>query len=245
MCLGLTGCGASLGAMLTVRNCIKTLSEAESISFTLSSDGEAEALGEAFGITLRGSGVCYLSPFALTLEPELGLGKIGSVSAPIIIAREEGSLVTYTGIRPGEEALWIRKAGKTVTGAPDLSDPMKLMSLIGDYEEFSIGDDPEDSGLVRVVLPSAILMGDDEETESFLITIQIDKKTSLPVRITADLAATVQSRLEKDGSGIAELLQVTSLPTEILITGTNEADAFEAPKEDHVFLDLSAEKDAG
>ena len=46
MCLGLTACGASLGAMLTVRKCLKALSDASNVSFTYQADGEAEIAGE-------------------------------------------------------------------------------------------------------------------------------------------------------------------------------------------------------
>ena len=245
MCLGLTGCG-SLGAMLTVRSCLRALSEAKDISFTFHADGEAEIAGEDADVSLDGDGVWYTSPFVLSLNAEAGLGKIGSVSMPVIMTNEDGRLITYFGVDPAGEPLWIKTARKG--SSPELPefDLMNILALYSQSGDISLEDDEANGSLLRVgiTLSGRLLAPEAEQVPDDLpVTVWIDKKSSLPTRITADLAPLVQQRLDASEKSYTDLLTMKSLPVEIVITAVNSAERVMLPEENRVLFDLSVEEE--
>ena len=247
MCLGLTGCGASLGAMITVRNCLRVLSEAKDISFTFHADGEAEIAGETAAVSLNGDGVWYSSPSVLSLNVETGLGEIGSFSAPVIMTNEDGRLITYLGVNPAGEPLWIKTARKGSSSTLTEFDLMNVLALCGQSGTVSIEDDETDGNLLRISigLPGRLLAPEAEKAPDDLpVTVWIDKKSSLPTKLTADLAPLVRQLLDSSDKRYKDLLTVKRMPVEIVITAVNGAERITLPEESRVLFDLSVEEEA-
>ena len=246
MCLGLTACGASLGAMLTVRKCLKALSDASNVSFTYHADGEAEIAGEYAAVSLDGDGVWYTSPFALSLNADAKLGEIGSVSAPIIMTNEDGRLVTYYGLTPAGEPLWIKTAKKDNAADMPEFDLMTVLALYSQSSDVRIEDDEQDAALLRVsiMLPGRLLAPEaEQEPDDLPVTVWIDKKSSLPTKLTADLAPLVQQRLDASEKSYTDVLKLKTLPVEITITGVDSAEKVKLPDASRVLFDLSVEKE--
>ena len=246
LCFVLAGCGASLGSMLILRNCLKAVSAAENVSFTYHADGEADLAGEDAVIRLDGDGVWYTAPFALTLDTDAELRGIAGVSAPIILTNEDGRLVTYFGVDPAGDPLWIRTVKDSAPADAPEFDLMDVLARYGQSGGASVEDDETDSSLLRVsiALPGRLLAPEAEtEPDDVQLSIWIDKKTELPARMRADLAPLARQLLERSGNQYAAFLTVKSLPVEITFTALDKAEPFAPPAPERVILDLDAEKE--
>ena len=242
MCIGLTGCAGSLSAMLTVKKTYRAIEECQSMSFDVKGTANGTSNGEPLTVCLNGSCDWVLEPFTMKIDTTVSLKRMGRLNVPMYIAMEGEKLVLYFGLSLGssDESVWM-----AVDIKPDGEDAqIDIASIIAMFENStqpvskSEEEELEESTVIPLTLelPGKLLMdsisgkGQHKSVmDNITIDLTVDKETSLPTHISADLAPLLKYLIAESGFGFYPDLKIDSIPTELTVTGVNDVKSIALP----------------
>ena len=253
MCLSLTGCSASLGALILMKKAYDAVNTAESVKLTASADVNAAYKKETFQIKLSGDGAFTVKPIALMLDTTMESNEFGSEKISFYAMNDGSAYSLYIGIGEGNRIAWY----KTALNTSGLSIPKEaygsIQYLMNFEGKISKGESKKINGntanSVIIQIPGAMLMPDGASSntaasetpiEDLQLTIWLDKKTSLPVRLEADLKSVSQYYLEQAGVPLLSKMTVQSLPVSVDLYDYNEAESIELPEKAENAKDLDS-----
>lgn len=233
LCFALAGCGSNVETMLLANRCVKALAEVESLCFDAAAVGTVSLAGERFRLQAAGEGDWMAAPFGLRMDTIAALGDFLTVEAPVLLVTEEEKLCVYVGLSLGDEPMWIRipLGEETIPVVQDFSGILRLLSGNG---ELVVRDESLENGenvCLRVTVPGVLL---SEGAEDLPVTVWLDRQSSLPVHLEADLSAAVRSALERSDDAARRGITVESLQLELAISAVNSAERIEAPDANRV-----------
>ena len=241
MCLGLAGCSKSLSAMLTVKKTYRAIAELDSMSFDLKSTANGTSNGEPVTVRLKASCEWILEPFTMKIDATASLGRMGRINLPMYIAMEGEQLVLYFGYTiGGGEPVWMAVDIESDGEAAQIDVPSIIAMFENNTQPVSRSDEEElDESTViplTLALPGKMLMNavsgngpHKSKMDDISISVNVDKETNIPTRISADLAPLLKYLITESGFGFYPDLKIDSVPTELIVTGTNNVEAITLP----------------
>ena len=241
MCLGMTGCTQSLSAMLTVKKTYRAIEELGSLSFDVKSTANGTSDGEPVKVTVKGSCDWILDPFTMKIDATASLGRMGRINLPMYIAMEGEQLVLYFGYSLGSgEPVWMAVDIESDGESAQIDVPSIIAMFENNTQPVSRSDEveAEDATVIPLTLelPGKLLMNaisgngpHKSKMDNIAIDVIVDKETSLPTRISADLAPLLKYIIAESGFGFFPDLKIDSVPTEITVTGVNSVGELTLP----------------
>ena len=241
MCLGMTGCTQSLSAMLTVKKTYRAIEELGSLSFDVKLTANGTSDGEPVKVTVKGSCDWILDPFTMKIDATASLGRMGRINLPMYIAMEGEQLVLYFGYSLGSgEPVWMAVDIESDGEAAQIDVPSIIAMFENNTQPVSRSDEveAEDATVIPLTLelPGKLLMNaisgngpHKSKMDNIAIDVIVDKETSLPTRISADLAPLLKYIIAESGFGFFPDLKIDSVPTEITVTGVNSVGELTLP----------------
>ena len=241
MCLGMTGCTQSLSAMLTVKKTYRAIEELGSLSFDVKLTANGTSDGEPVKVTVKGSCDWILDPFTMKIDATASLGRMGRINLPMYIAMEGEQLVLYFGYSLGSgEPVWMAVDIESDGESAQIDVPSIIAMFENNTQPVSRSDEveAEDATVIPLTLelPGKLLMNaisgngpHKSKMDNIAIDVIVDKETSLPTRISADLAPLLKYIIAESGFGFFPDLKIDSVPTEITVTGVNSVGELTLP----------------
>ena len=241
MCLGMTGCTQSLSAMLTVKKTYRAIEELDSLSFDVKLTANGTSDGEPVKVTVKGSCDWILDPFTMKIDATASLGRMGRINLPMYIAMEGEQLVLYFGYSLGSgEPVWMAVDIESDGESAQIDVPSIIAMFENNTQPVSRSDEveAEDATVIPLTLelPGKLLMNaisgngpHKSKMDNIAIDVIVDKETSLPTRISADLAPLLKYIIAESGFGFFPDLKIDSVPTEITVTGVNSVGELTLP----------------
>ena len=200
MCFGLTGCSKSLSAMLIVKKTYRAIAELQSMSFDLKSTANGTSNGEPIKATVKASCEWILDPFTMKIDATASLGRMGRINLPMYIAMEGEQLKLYFGYSlGGDEPVWMAVDVESDGEAAQIDVASIIAMFENNTQPVSMSDEEklEESTVIPLTLelPGKMLMNaisgngpHKSKMDNIPISVNIDKETHIPTRISADLA---------------------------------------------------------
>lgn len=241
MCFGLTGCSKSLSAMLTVKKTYRAIAELQSMSFDLKSTANGTSNGEPIKATVKASCEWILDPFTMKIDATASLGRMGRINLPMYIAMEGEQLELYFGYSlGGDEPVWMAVDVESDGEAAQIDVASIIAMFENNTQPVSMSDEEklEESTVIPLTLelPGKMLMNaisgngpHKSKMDNIPISVNIDKETHIPTRISADLAPLLKYLIAESGFGFYPDLKIDNVPTEITVTGVDNVKAITLP----------------
>lgn len=241
MCFGLTGCSKSLSAMLIVKKTYRAIAELQSMSFDLKSTANGTSNGEPIKATVKASCEWILDPFTMKIDATASLGRMGRINLPMYIAMEGEQLELYFGYSlGGDEPVWMAVDVESGGEAAQIDVASIIAMFENNTQPVSMSDEEklEESTVIPLTLelPGKMLMNaisgngpHKSKMDNIPISVNIDKETHIPTRISADLAPLLKYLIAESGFGFYPNLKIQSVPTELTVTGVNSVKAITLP----------------
>lgn len=241
MCFGLTGCSKSLSAMLIVKKTYRAIAELQSMSFDLKSTANGTSNGEPIKATVKASCEWILDPFTMKIDATASLGRMGRINLPMYIAMEGEQLELYFGYSlGGDEPVWMAVDVESDGEAAQIDVASIIAMFENNTQPVSMSDEEklEESTVIPLTLelPGKMLMNaisgngpHKSKMDNIPISVNIDKETHIPTRISADLAPLLKYLIAESGFGFYPNLKLQSVPTELTVTGVNSVKAITLP----------------
>ena len=241
MCLGLTGCSKSLSAMLTVKKTYRAIAELQSMSFDLRSTANGTSNGAPVKAAVKASCEWILEPFTMKIDATASLGKMGRINLPMYIAMEGEQLVLYFGYSlGGDEPIWMALDVESDGESAQIDIASIIAMFENNTQPVSMSDEEEleESTVIPLTLelPGKMLMNaisgngpHKSKMDNIPISVNIDKETHIPTRISADLAPLLKYLIAESGFGFYPDLKIDSIPTELTVTGVDNVKAITLP----------------
>lgn len=241
MCFGLTGCSKSLSAMLIVKKTYRAIAELQSMSFDLKSTANGTSNGEPIKATVKASCEWILDPFTMKIDATASLGRMGRINLPMYIAMEGEQLELYFGYSlGGDEPVWMAVDVESDGEAAQIDVASIIAMFENNTQPVSMSDEEklEESTVIPLTLelPGKMLMNaisgngpHKSKMDNIPISVNIDKETHIPTRISADLAPLLKYLIAESGFGFYPNLKIQSVPTELTVTGVNSVKAITLP----------------
>lgn len=241
MCFGLTGCSKSLSAMLIVKKTYRAIAELQSMSFDLKSTANGTSNGEPIKATVKASCEWILDPFTMKIDATASLGRMGRINLPMYIAMEGEQLELYFGYSlGGDEPVWMAVDVESDGEAAQIDVASIIAMFENNTQPVSMSDEEklEESTVIPLTLelPGKMLMNaisgngpHKSKMDNIPISVNIDKETHIPTRISADLAPLLKYLIAESGFGFYPNLKIESVPTELTVTGVNSVKAITLP----------------
>ena len=241
MCFGLTGCSKGLSAMLIVKKTYRAIAELQSMSFDLKSTANGTSNGEPIKATVKASCEWILDPFTMKIDATASLGRMGRINLPMYIAMEGEQLELYFGYSlGGDEPVWMAVDVESDGEAAQIDVASIIAMFENNTQPVSMSDEEklEESTVIPLTLelPGKMLMNaisgngpHKSKMDNIPISVNIDKETHIPTRISADLAPLLKYLIAESGFGFYPNLKIQSVPTELTVTGVNSVKAITLP----------------
>ena len=241
MCLGLTGCSKSLSAMFTVKKTYRAIAELQSMSFDLKSTANGTSNGEPVKVRLKASCEWILEPFTMKIDATASLGKMGRINLPMYIAMEGEQLKLYFGYSlGGDEPVWMAVDVESDGEAAQIDVASIIAMFENNTQPISKSEEEEleESTVIPLTLelPGKMLMNSisgkgqhKSMMDNITIDLIVDKETSLPTHISADLAPLLKYLIAESGFGFYPDLKIDNIPTELTVTGVNDVKSITLP----------------
>ena len=255
MCLSAAGCDADLGAVLLVKKAYDAVLEAKSFGISVTAEAVATAAEEKVRLKVKADGAYTKEPVALMLNAEVdGIGQ-SKMELPLYLMNENGIPALYLGVDIAGYTVWF----KTELNVPEETFSNGAQGMIQYLKDcsnlVSRGKSEKLDGVsatpLTVVIPGELLMLKNEQgevvkgkadIENLSVTIWIDDKSNLPIKLEGDLKSLAQYYLEQLKVDILPAITVESLPVTISLYDYDKVETIELPENAKNAIELEREE---
>lgn len=245
LALSLGGCSMGLNEMLIVKRAYRHVAGMDSLSFTVEGQMDAAVASIPIKAQVDADCRCIIDPGALYMDMEADLGKLGTFPLPVYLYTQDDSLILSLGVGLEGRTLWFSSdiplsQGGESGGSLDVETVLTLLQ--DDPEALSIGDSETLNGVLCrpfiLKIPGSMLMDalgsaaseSGSSIDDIMLTVWIAEEDGSPVRLSTDAASLIRYMLEKSDSSFASQLEIKSLPVTVDITGFNNVDSIDLPR---------------